>query len=83
MENGIELRKVLDTHDELKDVANIYYKCINLMASNLKSPSLKYGLYNLHLFEAFNIRRERLKTEIDKLKERLKNYKGNKLDINK
>ena len=30
------------------------------MASNLKSPSLKYGLYNLHLFEAFNIRRERL-----------------------
>ena len=83
MENGIELRKVLDTHDELKDVANIYYKCINLMASNLKSPSLKYGLYNLHLFEAFNIRRERLKTEIDKLKEILKNYKGDKLDINK
>ena len=39
--------------------------------------------YNLHLFEAFNIRRERLKTEIDKLKEILKNYKGNKLDINK
>ena len=30
MENGIELSKVLDTHDELKDVANIYYKCINL-----------------------------------------------------
>ena len=84
MENWIELRKVLDTHDELKDVANIYYKCINLNGiESLKSPSLKYGLYNLHLFEAFNIKRERLKTEIDKLKERLKNYKGNKLDINK
>ncbi len=27
MENEIELRKVLDTPDELKDVANIYYKC--------------------------------------------------------
>ena len=79
MENGIELRKVLDTHDELKDVANIYYKCINLNGIE----SLKYSLYNWHLFEAFNIRRERLKTEIDKLKERLKNYKGNKLDINK
>ena len=26
MENEIELRKVLDTPDELKDVANIYYK---------------------------------------------------------
>ena len=84
MENEIELNKVLDTPDELKDVANIYYKCINLNGiESLKSPSLKYSLYNLHLFEAFNIRRERLKTEIDKLKERLKNYKGNKLDINK
>ena len=84
MENGIELSKVLDTPDELKDAANIYYKCINLNGiESLKSPSLKYSLYNWHLFEAFNIRRERLKTEIEKLKERLKNYKGDKLDINK
>ena len=84
MQNGIELRKVLDTPDELKDAANIYYKCINLNGiESLKSPSLKYSLYNWHLFEAFNFRRERLKTEIEKLKERLKNYKGNKLDINK
>ena len=65
--------------DELKDAANTYYKCINLNGIE----SLKYSLYNWHLFEAFNIRRERLKTEIEKLKERLKNYKGNKLDINK
>ena len=84
MENEIELNKVLDTPDELKDVANIYYKCINLNGiESLKSPSLKYGLYNLHLFEAFNIKRERLKTEIEKLKEKLKNYKGDKIDINK
>ena len=84
MENGIELSKVLDTPDELKDAANIYYKCINLNGiEELKSPSLKYSLYNWHLFEAFNFRRERLKTEIEKLKERLKNYKGDKLDINK
>ena len=84
MENGIELSKVLDTPDELKDAANIYYKCINLNGiKSLKSPSLKYSLYNWNLFEAFNFRRERLKTEIEKLKERLKNYKGDKLDINK
>ena len=45
MENEIELNKVLDTPDELKDVANIYYKCINLNGiESLKSPSLKYGL---------------------------------------
>ena len=69
MENGIELSKVLDTPDELKDAANIYYKCINLNGiESLRSPSLKYSLYNWHLFEAFNFRRERLKTEIEKLK---------------
>ena len=84
MENQIELSKVLETPDELKDAANIYYNCINLNGiETLKSPSLKYSLYSLHLFEAFKIRNERLKTEIEKLKERLKNYKGNKLDINK
>ena len=80
MENEIELRKVLDTPDELKDVANIYYKCINLNGiKTLKSPSLKYGLYHMHLFETFTKRRERLKAEIEKLK----NYKGDKIDINK
>ena len=84
MENEIELRKVLDTPDELKDAANIYYKCINLNGiKSLKSPSLKYGLYHMHLFGAFTKRRERLKTEIEKLKEKLKNYKGDKIDINK
>ena len=84
MENGIELSKVLDTPDELKDAANIYYKCINLNGIKLlKSPSLKYGLYYLNLFEVFTERRERLKTEIEKLKEKLKNYKGDKIDINK
>ena len=84
MENEIELRKVLDTPDELKDVANIYYKCINLNGiKTLKSPSLKYGLYHMHLFETFTKRRERLKAEIEKLKEKLKNYKGDKIDINK
>ena len=84
MENEIALMKVLDIPDELKDAANIYYNCINLNGiETLKSPSLKYSLYSLHLFEAFKIRNERLKTEIEKLKERLKNYKGNKFDINK
>ena len=84
MKNEIELRKVLDTPDELKDAANIYYKCINLNGiKSLKSPSLKYGLYHMHLFQTFTKRRERLKDEIEKLKEKLKNYKGDKIDINK
>ena len=84
MENQIELSKVLDTPEELKSAANIYYKCINLNGiKSLKSPSLKYSLYNSHLFNAFSGRRQRLKTEIEKLKEKLKNYKGDKIDINK
>ena len=84
MENEIALMKVLDIPDELKDVANIYKNCINLNGIKLlKSPSLKYGLYYLNLFEVFTERRERLKTEIEKLKEKLKNYKGDKIDINK
>ena len=84
MENEIALMKVLDIPDELKDAANIYKNCINLNDIKLlKSPSLKYGLYYLHLFEAFTKRRKRLKTEIEKLKEKLKNYKGDKIDINK
>ena len=84
MENEIALMKVLDIPDELKDAANIYKNCINLNGIKLlKSPSLKYGLYYLHLFEVFTKRRERLKTEIEKLKEKLKNYKGDKIDINK
>ena len=84
MENEIALMKVLDIPDELKDAANIYKNCINLNGIKLlKSPSLKYGLYYLHLFEAFTERRKRLKTEIEKLKEKLKNYKGDKIDINK
>ena len=49
MESWIKLSKILDTPDELKDAANIYYKCINLNGiESLKSPSLKYSLYNLH-----------------------------------
>ena len=49
MESWIELSKILDIPDELKDAANIYYKCINLNGiESLKSPSLKYSLYNLH-----------------------------------
>ena len=40
-------------------------------------------LYHMHLFETFTKRRERLKTEIEKLKEKLKNYKGDKIDIHK
>ena len=34
----------------------------------------------MHLFETFTKRRERLKAEIEKLKEKLKNYKGDNIN---
>ena len=78
------MNNVLTTPRELEEVANIYHKCINLDGLKfLKSPSLKYALYNLNLFEAFNKRNESLKTEVQKLREKLKNYQGDKIDTNK
>lgn len=78
------MNNVLTTPRELKEVANIYHKCINLDGLKfLKSPSLKYALYNLNLFEAFNKRNESLKTEVQKLREKLKNYQGDKINTNK
>ena len=42
MEDQISLNKVLNTHEELKESAKLYYDCINI--DNIKlliSPSLK------------------------------------------
>lgn len=82
MENEVELKKILDTHEELKEKAELYYKCINLNDIKiLVSPSLKYGLYNANLFIAFKDRIHYINSEIDKLKKKLANYKGNKFNV--
>ena len=81
MEDKIGLSKALNTYDELKESAQIYHKCLNLDDIKLlASPSLKYGLYNLNLLNAFKARIKSLNTVIEKLKEKLKNYKGKKID---
>ena len=48
----------------------------------LVSPLLKNALYNLNLFDAFKDILKSMNTEIEKLKENLKNYKGKKIDAN-
>ena len=83
MEDQISLNKVLDTYEELKESAQLYYDCINL--DNIKfliSPSLKYALYNFNLFEAFKKRINSINIEVEKLKKSIKNYKGTKINPN-
>ena len=47
MEDEIGLRKALDTYDELKEEAQLYYNSLNLdTLKSYPSPSLKYALYN-------------------------------------
>lgn len=81
MENEIELKKVFDTYEELKEKKQLYYKCLNLdQMKYLQSSSLKYALFNLNLFNVFNDRITILNTDIEKLKVNLKDYKGIKID---
>ena len=83
MEDKIELNKILNTYEELKEVALVYNNSINL--ENIKylaSPSLKYALYNLNLFEVFDARLKTIKFDIENIKKNLKNYKGKEIEIN-
>ncbi len=83
MEDEIGLRKALDTYDELKEEAQLYYNSLNLdKLKLLSSPSLKYALYNANLFKVFENKIESMNINIEKIRENLKKYKGKKIDVN-
>ena len=83
MEDKIELSKVLNTHEELKEVALLYNNSINLENSKyLVSPSLKYALFNFNLFNLFKARLKNICYDIENLKKNLNNYKGKEIDVN-
>ena len=46
----------------------------------VKTPYLKYAIYNLNLLEAFETKINKIKDSIKELTEKLDNYKGNKID---
>ena len=46
----------------------------------VKTPYLKYAIYNLNLLEAFETKINKIKDIIKELTEKLDNYKGNKID---
>ena len=82
MENKIELKKILNTYEELKEVALLYYNSINLKdIEYLVSPSLKYALFHLNLFEVFKARLRSIIIEIENTKKNLKHYNGKEIDI--
>ena len=82
MEDKIELNKILNTYEELKEVALLYNNSINLKdIKYLVSPSLKYALYNLNLFEIFEARLKSIRTDIENIIKNLKNYKGKEIDV--
>ena len=82
MEDKIELNKILNTYEELKEVALLYNNSINLKdIKYLVSPSLKYALYNLNLFEIFEARLKSIRTDIENIIKNLKNYKGREIDV--
>ena len=81
MEDQTTLNKAFNTYGELRESAQIYCDCINIdNIKFLESPSLKYALYNLNLFEAFQKRIKSISIDVEKLKKRLKNYKGTKVN---
>ena len=69
IEDKIELNKILNTYEELKEVALLYNNSINLKdIKYLVSPSLKYALYNLNLFKVFDARLISIRTDIENIK---------------
>ena len=82
IEDKIELNKIINTYEELKEVALLYNNSINLKdIKYLVSPSLKYDLYNLNLFKVFDARLNSIRTDIENIKKNLKNYKAKEIDV--
>ena len=63
--------------EELKEAKELYIKRF------MKYPSLKYTLYNWNLFLIFDDKIDKIKNDIKELKEKLNDYKGNKVNANK
>ena len=72
--------KITNSYEELKEAEEIYNK--HLLASNekikiVKYPSLKYAVCSWQLFEAFKERISQIKSNINEIKEKIKEFEGN------
>jgi len=69
---------------ELEEAEEIYEKCLYINEEelkNIKHPSLKYIIYSWKLIDAFKDRINQIKKDIIEIKEKLKNYKGVKIEV--
>ena len=69
---------------ELEEAEEIYEKCLYINEEelkNIKYPSLKYIIYSWKLIDAFKDRINQIKKDIIEIKEKLKNYKGVKIEV--
>ena len=72
--------------EELKETKELYIKNLDADADKngyMKYPCLKYALYNWNLLLTFDDRIDKIKNDIKELKEKLNDYKGNKVNANK
>lgn len=84
MEDKIEKdNNISDKVNVIQEDEEYYKKCLIFTQQDLKqvkTPYLKYAIYNLNLLEAFETKKNKIKDSIKELTEKLSDYKGNKID---
>lgn len=87
MELKDKIRNAFGNFKELKEVEEIYIKCLDAKDEDYKStqqyPSLKYTVYTMLFYVSFHDRIYKLVDDFVKFKEKLKDYKDVKVNTNK
>ena len=79
MKQKIEISNI---PDELKESGELYLKALSVDDyPKLDYPSLKYALYNLKISKIFKSKIAQIKTDIETLKDKVKSYAGNRINI--
>lgn len=75
--------KIDNSLEELKEAEEIYCQSLNMVGHeglNLELPSLKFTVFNMKISKVFRAKIAHIKEDIILLKNKLNNYKGNKID---
>ena len=86
MDKTNQINIIVTNLEELKEAEEIYKSCLYFTEDDingLRHPSLKFGLYNWNLNDAFNNRVSQIITAIEEIEVKLKNYKDGKVDLKK
>ena len=73
--------KIDNTLEDLKEAEEIYCQSLNMDGfEDLEFPSLKYTVFNMKISRAFRAKIANMEEDIILLKNKLNNYKGDKID---